>query len=72
MPAAGSFGKDMHLPKAPPFGCKADINSLGNETTTGQIIYPSIYTNYGLSHRDFFKVLRHIFFKELQNKSSKL
>ncbi|KAL0274176.1 UNVERIFIED_CONTAM: hypothetical protein PYX00_006659 [Menopon gallinae] len=32
-----------------------DIESLGTETTARAVIYPSIYTQYGLTHRDFFR-----------------
>lgn len=36
--------------------CAADKDHLGDETTAGCLVNPSIYTNYGLSHRDFFTV----------------
>lgn len=36
--------------------CAADRDHLGDETSAGLLLNPSIYTNYGLSHRDFFAV----------------
>lgn len=36
--------------------CKADMESLGQETNVNAVINPSIFTNYGLTHRDFFLV----------------
>lgn len=40
----------------PPGQCSADKDSLGAETTCVGVLNPSIFTNYGLSHRDFFMV----------------
>lgn len=36
--------------------CAADKDHLGDETSAAILVNPSIYTNYGLSHRDFFVV----------------
>lgn len=36
--------------------CTADKENFGDETTVNAVVNPSIYTNYGLSHRDFFMV----------------
>lgn len=33
-----------------------NLDSLGAETTARALVSPSIYTQYGLNHRDFFKV----------------
>lgn len=56
MPTAGmpTIRTDTGRPGVPPGRCKADIESLGDETSAKAIINPSIFTNYGLNHRDFF------------------
>lgn len=42
----------------PPEMCMAsDLSSYGGETLAGTIMYPSVYTSYGLSHRDLFQVI---------------
>lgn len=58
MPTAGmpTIRTDTGRPGVPPGRCKADIESLGDETSAKAIINPSIFTNYGLNHRDFFLV----------------
>ncbi|KAI4464278.1 ef-hand domain c-terminal containing protein [Holotrichia oblita] len=44
---------DIGRPRPLAGQCKADIESLGQETNANAVINPSIFTNYGLSHRDF-------------------
>ncbi|GJQ86612.1 hypothetical protein Trydic_g7844 [Trypoxylus dichotomus] len=55
MQAAGipTFARDSGRPQLRE-GCKFDLDSLGQETSAKAVINPSIFTNYGLSHRDFF------------------
>lgn len=50
----GSVRYDRLYPAVPAGGCSADLDSLGDETTAEGVINPSIYSNYGLSYRDFF------------------
>ncbi|KAF2903686.1 hypothetical protein ILUMI_02481 [Ignelater luminosus] len=45
---------DLLRPIVPSGGCKADLESLGDETTAAAVVNPSIYTAYGLTYRDFF------------------
>nr|XP_023011847.1 EF-hand domain-containing family member B-like [Leptinotarsa decemlineata] len=56
MSAAGmpSIRTDLVRPVVPPTGCRADLDNLGDESTVNSLINPSIYTNYGLTSRDFF------------------
>ncbi|KAG5893704.1 hypothetical protein JTB14_017811 [Gonioctena quinquepunctata] len=56
MPVAGipSIRSDMVRPIVPPTGCRADLDNLGEDTSVNALINPSIYTNYGLTYRDFF------------------
>lgn len=58
MPPAGipSVRTDLPRPIVPPNGCRAYLENLGNETSSKALLNPSIFTTYGLSHRDFFKV----------------
>lgn len=55
---AGLPTRRSDLQKLPiKFGqCAADKDHLGDETSAAALVNPSIYTNYGLSHRDFFAV----------------
>lgn len=68
LPSAGipSVRYDLPTPSKRPGECRADLESLGDETTAEAAVNPSIYTNYGLNHRDFFQprqpqVIRKIF-----------
>ncbi|XP_023310327.1 uncharacterized protein LOC111691539, partial [Anoplophora glabripennis] len=56
MRAAGvpSIRYDIQHPVTPFGGCRADIGHLGDYTSANALINPSIYTNYGLTYRDFF------------------
>ncbi|KAK5646766.1 hypothetical protein RI129_005230 [Pyrocoelia pectoralis] len=45
---------DRLYPVVPVGGCRADLDSLGDETTAEAIVNPNIYSNYGLTYRDFF------------------
>ncbi|KAJ8958834.1 hypothetical protein NQ318_019596 [Aromia moschata] len=57
MPTAGLPSRrcDLAKPIKPLDGCRADIDELGDVTTATTVLCPSIYTNYGLTHRDFFE-----------------
>lgn len=57
MPVAGIPSRRYDLIRAvvPPEGCKADTESMGDETTAAALLNPHIYANYGLSHHDFFQ-----------------
>ncbi|XP_050307404.1 EF-hand domain-containing family member B-like [Anthonomus grandis grandis] len=70
LPPAGvpSVRQDLPRPVAPPGGCRADIENLGNESSAKSALNPSIYINYGLNYRDFFlprspEVMRSLFEK---------
>ncbi|KAF5276955.1 hypothetical protein FQR65_LT16119 [Abscondita terminalis] len=70
MPPAGvpSTRYDLLYPAVPAGGCRADLESLGNETTVEGVVNPNIYTNYGLTYRDFFmprtpEIIKQIFEK---------
>lgn len=60
MPCAGipSIRSDLPTPTVRPGECRAYLENLGDETSTKALLNPSIYTNYGLSHRDFYKVYK--------------
>lgn len=51
-----SIRYDLQRPVAPFGGCRAHIEHLGDYTSVNALINPSIYTNYGLTYRDFFVV----------------
>lgn len=59
MPRAGlpTIRMDTGRPRVLEGQCKADMESLGDETTSKAVVNPSIFTNYGLTHRDFFMVI---------------
>ncbi|KAK4880741.1 hypothetical protein RN001_008887 [Aquatica leii] len=68
MRAAGvpSVRYDRLYAVVPKNGCRADLESLSEETTVEGVISPNIYTVYGLTYRDFFmprtpKIIRKIF-----------
>ncbi|XP_076269380.1 EF-hand domain-containing family member B-like [Rhynchophorus ferrugineus] len=56
MPPAGipSIRHDLSKPVKPHGGCRADLENLGNETSAKAVVNPNIYTNFGLTYRDFF------------------
>lgn len=58
MPKAGlpSIRHDLPRPEVPQGECRASIDNLGADTSVKALLNPNIYTNYGLSYRDFFLV----------------
>ncbi|KAH1013812.1 hypothetical protein HUJ04_002751 [Dendroctonus ponderosae] len=53
---------------APSGGIRAAIENFGDETSAKSVVNPSIYTNFGLTYRDFFlprssQVIRNLFEK---------
>ncbi|XP_048521250.1 EF-hand domain-containing family member B isoform X2 [Dendroctonus ponderosae] len=70
MPTAGipSIRHDLPRPVAPSGGIRAAIENFGDETSAKSVVNPSIYTNFGLTYRDFFlprssQVIRNLFEK---------
>lgn len=57
-----SIRYDLQRPITPFGGCRADIEHLGDYTSVNALVNPSIYTNYGLTYRDFFVVSLNITF----------
>lgn len=51
-----SIRHDLPRPEIPQGECRAAIDNLGADTSAKAICNPNIYTNYGLSYRDFFLV----------------
>jgi hypothetical protein len=47
---------DVQMTTLPRAGISPDTENLGDQTSVQALISPSIFTKYGLTHIDFFKV----------------
>lgn len=56
LPVAGvpTIRIDKEDPVQPPRTIITELENLGNESTVASLMFPSILTTYGVSHRDYF------------------